>query len=561
MKPLWQGSVLQHVQSGPSPKPASVWCPVPDAIPSLSSTHLRRAKPASLCTSSSTCTADPPPLPWRPVASGLLNQTESPARVNLAASEPSQLVGLGRPSSSSGESSVPSMSTLRTNCPTCSSALSCVVQRHPVRCLIVAEPKLLIRHHYAKHCLQCDAERPARKYWCGYTETMVDVGRKSSKTVDLGFLDNSLFMLNKSFGVSVDWAKRWAYRLYTHRASFDGEATIMRSLEPDVTPDQLRVNLESAWVRYQVWCRADEVAGKQALLVACLLDMSLEELLETVAQWYMPLMRQRRVQAWRRSGDRLDICAIDGNAKLHRRTCGAPCSEAMHCDALGLHVVRGCPNAPLQRGALCSHHQKLATNRSLSGRIENHRMVAPLASQPFLELHVRLTGFANWQPACTVDRDSVEAYFAVRGGQVVEERKRRRQEHRDLGRRPTEVFLGDWTSDAVKKSCLCKTHKESVSAVRTASRSAGFLTAVSASGIVGALQEIITAETLSQRHCFLAEVATDIPELITVVHDDACHMRVFARCQAAASSGGSLGSRLALLRFIIDRPHTAALHN
>ena len=49
--------------------------------------------------------------------------------------------------------------------------------------------------------------------------------------------------------------------------------------------------------------------------------------------------------------------------------------------------------------------------------------------------------------------------------------------------------------------------------MRTASRSAGSLLAVSQSGIIAGLQEIITAETLSQRYSFLAEMAEAGPAL------------------------------------------------
>ena len=51
--------------------------------------------------------------------------------------------------------------------------------------------------------------------------------------------------------------------------------------------------------------------------------------------------------------------------------------------------------------------------------------------------------------------------------------------------------------------------------MRTASRSAGFLTAVSESGIVGGLQEVITAETLSQR------VPVRVPTHLGSVKDEA----------------------------------------
>ena len=95
-----------------------------------------------------------------------------------------------------------------------------------------------------------------------------------------------------------------------------------------------------------------------------------------------------------------------------------------------------------------------------------------------------------------------------------------------------------------------------MAAVRTASRSAGFLLAVSESGIVPGLNEIITAETLSQRYTFLAEMADAEPELCCMVHDDACHVRVFARTHRREDC--ELSKRLASddFHYIIDRPHS-----
>ena len=43
----------------------------------------------------------------------------------------------------------------------------------------------------------------------------------------------------------------------------------------------------------------------------------------------------------------------DGNAKLYRRICGAPCAETVCVASLGLYLVRGCPQSPEQRGKRC----------------------------------------------------------------------------------------------------------------------------------------------------------------------------------------------------------------
>lgn len=64
------------------------------------------------------------------------------------------------------------------------------------------------------------------------------------------------------------------------------------------------------------------------------------------------MTKQRCLAAWPHNGDRLDILCFDGNSKLYRRTCGAPCAKTYFVEALGIHLVRGCLESPEQRGVL-----------------------------------------------------------------------------------------------------------------------------------------------------------------------------------------------------------------
>ena len=67
-----------------------------------------------------------------------------------------------------------------------------------------------------------------------------------------------------------------------------------------------------------------------------MLELCVEDLLSSSVSWYEPHLKQRRVLAWRVTGDRRDIIAIGVNAKLYRRTCGAPCAETVNVASLGL---------------------------------------------------------------------------------------------------------------------------------------------------------------------------------------------------------------------------------
>ena len=89
-----------------------------------------------------------------------------------------------------------------------------------------------------------------------------------------------------------------------------------------------------------------------------------------------------------------------------------------------------------------------------------------------------------------------------------------------------------------------------------AARTARFLTAVSASGIIVHLEELIGAESLSQRYNFVCALASHVSTLSCIVHDDACHLGLMAKSQKGSSS---LTRRLAdEVRFIVDAFHSTA---
>ena len=99
----------------------------------------------------------------------------------------------------------------------------------------------------------------------------------------------------------------------------------------------------------------------------------------------------------------------------------------------------------------------------------------------------------------------------------------------------------------------CATHKETDGHITAAARTAGFLTAVSASGIVVDVSELIGAESLSQRYCFLAQLAKRLPPLKIIVHDDVCHLRLMVEAHRGDSE---LASHMASeLSFIVDEYH------
>ena len=82
-------------------------------------------------------------------------------------------------------------------------------------------------------------------------------------------------------------------------------------------------------MRELLWRRGQELdAGKHRQLAKDLKSLSVETLISKSWIWYAPLMLHRRDTQWLLSGDRRCTVAVDGNAKLHRRTCGQPFAEA-----------------------------------------------------------------------------------------------------------------------------------------------------------------------------------------------------------------------------------------
>ena len=68
------------------------------------------------------------------------------------------------------------------------------------------------------------------------------------------------------------------------------------------------------------------------------------------------------------------------------------------------------------------------------------------------------------------------------------------------------------------------------------------------------MDELIGAESLSQRYAFLARLAVRLPDLGTVVHDDACHLRLMAESQTTRTA---IAKRLASMKYIVDEYHAS----
>lgn len=401
------------------------------------------------------------------------------------------------------------LTSSRQVCPDCSSPLyqpSMASKRDPKATgWILAEPRAFQVTHVPRWCKHCQqgqksevgpsqaCRRRVTLYWCGFMmRPVVGTLRRYTKVLDASYLHEDFWLVNKSFGVSVSWLRQWRYRLFLQRVSFQSEATLFQMMHGSGVPASARFLLSECWVRYMLWHRAHGMDCRQALSLV-LLSAPVERLIATCWKWYCPLMQGRRDEQWRATGDRQDVLAIDGNAKLHRRTCGMPFAETVWCETLGMYLLRGCPDRPCGQDTLCKRHCQARDVQPAEGRnkVIAHRLVRALQKQNGLHLEVQLEGFRKqWQPACTVPQDEVARYFASGSHDRVQERRKRRLAFRKMRvgdrKRPRKepTFMASWSSRKPREQSECGTHKESEAQVTGAARTAGFLTAVSASGII-----------------------------------------------------------------------------
>lgn len=124
------------------------------------------------------------------------------------------------------------LTSLRTSCPHCHAGLTLRTQRQSSRqvnnCRILSDNGSIQVYHAPKFCSTCKWPR----FWCGYMQTKeADTKRtkarvKTKQQVDIAFLHPDVWMCHRFFGITTTWLRRWRYRMYLQRASFQSEALL-----------------------------------------------------------------------------------------------------------------------------------------------------------------------------------------------------------------------------------------------------------------------------------------------------------------------------------------------
>ena len=105
----------------------------------------------------------------------------------------------------------------------------------------------------------------------------------------------------------------------------------------------------------------------------------------------------RRLQQLEASGDRCDVLAVDGNSKLHRRTCGVPYAEILESPHVNKLLLRGCSCKPMRKEHAEDRDRAVPPMYAEIGRHRLKKAVHSPGDVCFLE--VQMSGYRSWQPA------------------------------------------------------------------------------------------------------------------------------------------------------------------
>lgn len=97
-------------------------------------------------------------------------------------------------------------------------------------------------------------------------------------------------LLSLSLGLARSWLRRWRYRVFLRRASFQGEAVLLQLTNANVR-HHIRHQLRDGWVR-EILRRRPVEAGKVVSDTLCkqVLAAPIETLIAANRSWYEPLM-------------------------------------------------------------------------------------------------------------------------------------------------------------------------------------------------------------------------------------------------------------------------------
>jgi len=210
---------------------------------------------------------------------------------------------------------------------------------------IIAEPDIIAAWHLSS---SCPASCQQARYWCGFVEfRMLRQNKRCTLRKEIDLPDPDYFFLNSRTGLARSWLRRWRYRMYLHRASFQGEGILLRLLNAAVRY-HIRHQLREGWLR-EILCRRAAEAGVDVskTLHEHVLNGTAEKLIAANWIWYEPLMFARL--------GRSEFLVVDAPTKIFPKRHKTvqrlakfilSCSNFLSCPAHFCHSCHTCSCLP-----------------------------------------------------------------------------------------------------------------------------------------------------------------------------------------------------------------------
>ena len=188
---------------------------------------------------------------------------------------------------------------------------------------------------------------------------------------------------------------------------------------------------------------------------------------------------------------------LDGNQKLTRRTCAEQLVDLQSIPGTPYFFLQDCNRTPRRKSAFCSRHARpLASNCGV--RVCKKDCVGD--SSASLLKTVPSTGVVDWP---------LPEWL-------------RNQVHRQSAEK--QMPAGDADVSMAADFVSCRTIKMKK---RVNRRSGGWLVACDEQGFIMGAMEFLGGESLTQRAALVSRMIGEYPTVATVIHDDACHLRLF----------------------------------
>ena len=444
-----------------------------------------------------------------------------------------------------------------TDCPGCAGQMRQVFQKRAVHGFVLDVDGLHRVLHIPRRCQKRSCPISGKYVWANFVaDKKSHCWQYPHKTLP------HVVMTSTRFGVTRRWHEQFTKRILKQYATFWGEAHVHWEKKhgcPSV--NRLKLYITKAWFMLRWLERAWE---RGVRVVELRLSDKTEEILAKDFSAYYVFMRRRRASRGKAVGVRTDLQVIDGHQKWSRRVCSMPRTCKLPHAGLGLLALTGCCDTPGHKSKFCRRHLH-PTEIPPAKRVQRARWEANLGAGliDIVDVWVGPDNVsATKVPASSVEPEALVEYLRALAQVSPPPGARAAQDADvttpllDLPDDMTLLDLQELTCTTHKMGAKPIRHSSKPGLVRRSQRSGGFLVAVTSEGYATDAFEFMGSESCSQRYLFLGRLKELYPDLITVIHDDACHLRRFARRWEAR---GRLGRSLAYpqMRYILDRFHSS----